>query len=169
MDERRARPAARSPATISRGSPPTSASTTCGSPRSRAAQAELARQYGIHGSAYYYYWFSGRRLLERPLEEVLASGEPDLPFCICWANENWTRRWDGLEQDMLIAPGLRRRRRRARFLRDVAPLFADPRYIRVDGKPLLLVYRREHLPDSAATVGALAAQLAKERGLGELH
>src|SRR5215471_14292256 len=60
-------------------------------PEVRQTQAELARQYGIHGFAYYHYWFNGRRLLGRPFDEVLASGEPRFPFCLCWANENWTR------------------------------------------------------------------------------
>ena len=64
-------------------------------PEVREAQAELARSHGIYGFCYYYYWFAGRRILERPLQEVLESGKPDFPFCICWANENWSRRWDG--------------------------------------------------------------------------
>ena len=71
-------------------------------PEVREAQAALAREHGIYGFCYYHYWFNGRRILERPFDEVLASGKPDFPFCLCWANENWTRVWDGGEQDVLL-------------------------------------------------------------------
>ena len=69
----------------------------------REQQAAMARSYGIHGFCYYHYWFNGRRLLERPFEEVLASGKPDFPFCLCWANDPWSRRWDGREDELLQA------------------------------------------------------------------
>ena len=108
-------------------------------PETRGQQASLAREYGIGAFCYYHYWFSGKRLLQRPFDEVLASGEPDFPFCVCWANETWTRRWDGLDSDILIAQRYRDDDALA-LIRGLLPAFADRRYVRIDGKPLLLVY-----------------------------
>ena len=71
-------------------------------PETREAQAALARRYGIEGFCYYHYWFAGRRILERPFDEVLASGKPDFPFCLCWANESWTGIWHGAPGRILI-------------------------------------------------------------------
>ncbi|GAB4058784.1 glycoside hydrolase family 99-like domain-containing protein [Uliginosibacterium sediminicola] len=112
-------------------------------------QAALAREAGIHGFCYYYYWFAGRRLLEKPLDRMLASGTPDFPFCLCWANENWSRRWDGSEQEVLMRQEYGEDYAR-RIIRDMLPFLQDARYIRVDGKPLLLVYRVDIIPDCAA-------------------
>jgi glycosyltransferase involved in cell wall biosynthesis len=136
-------------------------------PEARRAQAQLATEYGISGFCYYYYWFNGTKLLERPLEDMLASGEPDFPFCICWANENWTRRWDGLDDEILIEQE-HSAEHDEEFFRDVLPILEDRRYIRVDGKPMLLVYRVSLLPDAAATARRWRA-LAQEAGLGELY
>lgn len=115
-------------------------------PETRAQQAALAHEHGIGAFCYYHYWFSGKRLLQRPFDEVLASGAPDFPFCICWANESWTRRWDGLDRDVLIAQGYDDGDALA-LIRDLLPAFADHRYVRVDGRPLLLVYCPDAIPD----------------------
>lgn len=117
----------------------------------REAQAALAREYGIHGFCYYHYWFNGRRLLNRPLDELLAAGKPDFPFCLCWANENWTRRWDGLDEEILIRQEYSAEDDR-NHIRWLAPVFGDQRYIKVQGRPLFLVYRLTRLPNPAATV-----------------
>jgi len=112
----------------------------------RIAQARLAKEHGIGGFCYYHYWFNGKMLLERPFNEVLASGTPDFPFCLCWANENWSRRWDGLEQELLAAQNYDDydpAAHMAWFCR----AFRDPRYIRVGGRPLLLLYWADHIPN----------------------
>ncbi len=133
----------------------------------RRAQADLAAQHGISGFCYYHYWFNGKRLLNRPLDEVLASGEPDFPFCLCWANENWTRVWDGQEKDVLMRQhyGDEDDKEHIRFLSGV---FRDSRYIRVEGKPLFLVYRANRLPDPLRTA-TLWREEARRLGIGELY
>lgn len=119
-------------------------------PETRAAQAQLASQYGIYGFCYYHYWFNGRQLLERPVNEILESGEPDFPFCLCWANENWTRRWDGLEAEVLLEQRYTPEDDLA-HIRALIPFFLDRRYVRVDGRPFLGVYRASKLPDPGRT------------------
>ena len=119
-------------------------------PEARVAQANLARAYGIHGFCYYYYSFGEKRLLERPLLDMVESGEPDFPFCICWANETWSRRWDGAEAQTLVAQDDSDATYK-RFIHEVMPILSDRRYIRVGGAPLLLVYRVGRMPDPAGT------------------
>lgn len=136
-------------------------------PEVRQQQTELAQRYGIYGFCYYYYWFAGRRLLERPLNDMLASGPPDFPFCICWANENWTRRWDGNDEEILMkqehSPELDER-----FLHDALPILKDRRYIRIDDAPLLLVYRPLLVPNPKETT-AIWRRVAAEAGLPKIH
>jgi Glycosyltransferase WbsX len=119
-------------------------------PEVRAAQAELARQHGVYGFVYYHYWFLGRRLLERPFEEVLASGVPDFPFALCWANEEWTRGWDGRSGHVLVRQEFSEEDDR-NHIRDLLRAFKDPRYITIDGRPLLLIYRPALIPDLLRT------------------
>src|SRR5881275_2844289 len=119
-------------------------------PEVRAAQAVLAREYGIDGFCYYHYWFSGKRLLNRPFDEVLTSGEPDFPFCLCWANENWTRRWDGKDADILLSQSHTPEDDLA-FIQHIEPMLLTKNYIRIAGKPMVLVYRPSLFPDAAAT------------------
>lgn len=136
-------------------------------PEVRERQAALAREYGIHGFCYHHYWFGGKRLLERPFNEVFKSGKPDLPFCICWANENWTRRWDGAEHEILMAQNHSDEDDR-NFIRSLFPVFEDPRYIRINGKPLLIVYRANILP-SALRTAAIWREEMRRAGMGEIY
>ena len=136
-------------------------------PEVREEQAQLAKDYGVHGFCYYYYWFGGKRLLHRPLDDMLQSGKPDFPFCVCWANENWTRKWDGQDSTPLISQHYSEEDD-LRFIESLIPLFKDPRYIRIEGRPLLLLYRVSLLPDPAGTA-RLWRQRCREAGLGELY
>lgn len=136
-------------------------------PEVREQQAELAKQYGIYGFCYYHYWFNGRRILERPFNEVLESGKPDFPFCLCWANENWTRTWSGGSKDILLEQHYSHEDDLA-HIRSLIPAFRDKRYIRVEGKPLFLVYRTELLPNPAKTAEIWRKECLKQ-GVGEIY
>jgi Glycosyltransferase WbsX len=114
----------------------------------RARQAELALQYGIHGFCYYFYWFSGRQVMADVTQRMLRDGQPSLPFCLCWANENWSRRWDGSDDEIIIEQ-THDAQRDAAIMDDLARFFDDPRYIRIDGAPLFLVYHLSLMPEPA--------------------
>jgi hypothetical protein len=136
-------------------------------PEVREAQAELARQHGLSGFVYYHYWFHGRRLLERPFEEVLASGSPDFPFALCWANEEWTRNWDG-QSGRLLIPQEHSDQDDLDHIRWLCQAFADDRYLKIDGRPLMLVYRPLLLPDARRTTDLWRAE-AQRFGFPDLY
>ena len=107
-------------------------------PEVREEQAKLATENGIYGFCYYHYWFNGRRILERPFQEVFESGKPDFPFMLCWANENWTRRWDGLEKEVLLQQNYSDEDD-VQHMESLVKYFKAPRYIRVNNKPVFIL------------------------------
>jgi lipopolysaccharide biosynthesis protein len=136
-------------------------------PDTRIAQAELAGRYGIGAFCYYHYWFNGRRILERPFNEVLASGQPEFPFCLCWANEDWTRAWDGQSRQVLLQQVYSPEDDKRHF-ESLLPAFTDPRYLKKDGRPIFLVYRGRRLPDPQSTTRRWQ-ELARAHGLPGLY
>ncbi|SDP58051.1 Glycosyltransferase WbsX [Phyllobacterium sp. YR620] len=131
-----------------------------------AEQAALARQYGIHGFCFYHYWFSGRRILERPAENFLKS-DIDIKFCLCWANENWTRTWDGDTRSVLLEQKYADGDDEA-FIASLIDYFKDDRYIKIDGKPLLVVYHAKEIPNPKKSF-AVWREFAKRQGFPDLH
>jgi hypothetical protein len=134
----------------------------------QAWQASLARQHGVSGFCYYHYWFNGRRLLEKPVELMLARGQPDMPFCLAWANEPWTRTWDGGDRHVLMPQEYGDKANWSEHFAALLPALRDPRYIRVGGKPLFIIYRSGSIPQCDAMV-AHFRRLAVDAGLAGLH
>jgi lipopolysaccharide biosynthesis protein len=135
-------------------------------PEVQERQIELAKHYGLYGFCFHYYWFTGRkRLLERPLDQFLARKDWRFPFCVCWANENWTRQWDGLDKEILIeqryAP-----EDDLQFIEDLAPVLKDPRYIRINDRPLIIVYRVSSLPEPRRTANVWR-EYCRAAGIGD--
>lgn len=129
-------------------------------------QAEMAKAYGVHGFCFYHYWFSGRRILERPVENFLKS-DIDIKFCLCWANENWTRTWSGDTKSVLLGQKYEDSDDE-NFIDSLVEYFNDSRYIRVNDKPMLVVYRAKDIPDPKKSF-AKWRELAVSRGFKGLH
>lgn len=110
-------------------------------------QVKLAKLYGIYGFCYYHYWFNGHRLLEKPLEMMLAHTEIDMPFCICWANENWTKRWDGGNNEVIVSQDYGDDKDIYDHVDYLCNYFLDDRYIKINGAPLLIIYKPEIIPN----------------------
>lgn len=133
-------------------------------PEARQMQADMAKEYGIHGFCYYHYWFNGHRLMERPVEEILASGEPNFPFMLCWANENWARNWAGGFNDVLMKQDYCEEDDIAHMKYLCSHVFCDPRYIRVNNKPVFAIYRPNLFPNIQKTINIWRG-VAKEYGM----
>lgn len=120
-------------------------------PQTRIDQACLAKEYGIYGFCYYHYWFNGKVLMEEPMKGVLESKEPNFPFMICWANENWTRAWDGRTNNVLIEQKYSEKDD-LDHIKYLIPYLVDERYIKINGKPVLAIYKSPLLPDVKRTI-----------------
>ncbi len=138
-------------------------------PQAREEQATIAKEHGIYGFCYYHYWFNGKRLLDQPLDGMLKQKDLDMPFMLCWANENWTRRWDGLDNEILIKQeyGLDDDAAHIRWLCEA--VFSDERYIKVDGCPVFMVYRQDLFPDMKKTATLWREIAVKEYGFKGLY
>jgi glycosyltransferase involved in cell wall biosynthesis len=132
-------------------------------------QVELAKMYGIYGFCFHYYWFSGTRQLEKPIFNYLNNKELDLPFCLCWANENWALLWDGGDKNV-IQPQELKEDDGEKFINDILPFFKDERYIKIDNKPVLIIYR-PHLFNKTKFINFLTTikNTAKENGVEDLY
>ncbi|MBQ5320865.1 MAG: glycoside hydrolase family 99-like domain-containing protein [Oscillospiraceae bacterium] len=123
-------------------------------PDVQVKQAQLAQEYGVGGFCYYHYWFEGKLLLEKPMENMLSNNSVDIPFCICWANETWARTWDGQEKQVLMKQNYNEDREawKAHF-EYLLPFFKDSRYILHDGKPMMLIYKPHLITNCREMIG----------------
>lgn len=137
------------------------------SPDVQKRQAEKAKEYGIQGFCHYFYWFDGRRILEQPTEILLANKDIDIDFCLCWANESWSRRWDGQERDVLMAQKYSPENFEA-FADELLKYFQDDRYIKVEGQPVFLIYRSAHVQHMPVLVETLRSKV-KEAGFPDIY
>ena len=132
-------------------------------------QVELAKLYGVFGFCFHYYWFSGKKLMEKPIENWLKHKEIDFPFCLCWANENWSKLWDGGDKEVLMKQELLNGDDE-KFARDILPFFKDKRYIRIKGKPVLVVYRASMFDKKRFRSFVLnLKKVCKENGIDDVY
>jgi len=134
----------------------------------REQQAVLAQEYGIEGFMYWHYWFAGKRLLERPFQEVLKSKKPDFPFCLGWANETWSGIWHGLSNKILMEQTYPGEKDYETHFYAVLDAFKDHRYITVEGKPMFCVYSPAKIPDIHLFI-SVWQKLAKHEGLKGIY
>lgn len=134
-------------------------------PQTLYLQADQMKKSGVHGQIFYHYWFGGKLILERPVQILLEHKEIPMPFCFCWANENWTKRWDGNESEVLLGQKYSAEDAEA-FIRYLIPFFKDERYIKVDERPLLFVYRPSHIENAREYV-RIWGKICVEEGLKE--
>lgn len=126
-------------------------------------QVALAKSAGVNAFAYYYYWFNTKRVLERPLEALLGS-DVEMPFLLIWANENWTRTWDGAETSVLLRQDYKEEDEPA-LIDDLARHFSDYRYVRLEGRPFFVIYNPTHIPEPKATIARWRQLLKGRHGL----
>jgi lipopolysaccharide biosynthesis protein len=129
-------------------------------------QCALAKHHGVHGFCFYYYWFGGMKLLDTPINILKNNPDIDFPFSIFWANENWTKRWDGMEQEIIV-PQPHRLETDKTFIHDIFHYLADPRYIRIDGKPVITIYKANLISELAPML-AYWREFCVRKGLGEI-
>lgn len=136
-------------------------------PETQESQSCLAAKYGVHAFCYYYYWFNGRKMLERPIEQMVERTAPDQPFCVCWANENWSRNWDGQNKFVLLEQEYTLESSRA-LIHEFIRLMRDPRYLRYKGRPVLVIYRIRVIPNWLE-IAKMWRDECEAAGIGKIH
>lgn len=131
-------------------------------------QEFLAKKYGIYGFCYYHYWFKGKKLLEKPIEEKLISKQLKLPFCLSWANESWSRTWYGNKKEILMKQGYGTKEDWEKHFKYLLKFFKDKRYIKVNNKPILLIYKPSQISNLDSMI-EYWSHLAIKEGFNGVH